>query len=205
MAGRVRAVRRAPGCSGRRRCALAVHEPAGDRARVDGVLGFAVVVGGLHEARSRRSSSASRTRSTMRPTFWFFSTVALAMLALMRLLPVSAAGGLSAPVNAGICGRRQVGVDVVDAVDVAVVDELAGARSCPTAAAGRRAMLVRHICGNLKSVVGERQLVARCRRAGDIGGLVVVRVGVERPRRGVAQVSKPVSTPVLPIWLEIHT
>ena len=53
------------------------------------------------------------------------------------------------------------------------------------------AMFVRQICGNLKFVVGQRQLVARRRRAGHGGRLVRVRVRVERPRRGVVELLEP--------------
>ena len=87
---------------------------------------------------------AENTAFHERPTFWFFITVAfeivVARIELMRLMqppavplrrrPAVQRMRLSAPTNVRL-RRRQVGVDVVDAVDVAVVEELRRAGDVP--------------------------------------------------------------------------
>ena len=69
------------------------------------------------------------------------------------------------------------------------------------------AMLLRHVCGNLKFGSVTARLVLAGGSPVTRGRLVVVGVRVERvvgPRPGVVSVN-PVSMPVLPIWFEIQT
>ena len=91
---------------------------------------------------------------------WFFSTIALVtwlpVALLMRLLVQR--GRLSAPVIRRL-RRRQVGVDVVDAVDVAVVDEFRGAGDAAGQAAVDGDVAAPHL-REAEVVVGDVQLVA---------------------------------------------
>ena len=88
--------------------------------------------------------------------------------------------------DVGALRRRQVGIDVVDAVDVAVIHEFRGAGK----AAGQAAVdgdVAAPYLREAEVVIGNVELVAGCRRAGHVGGLVLVDVSRERERGGVVR------------------
>jgi len=137
------------------------------------------------------------------PTFWFFSTMAFDTVVLMRLLLVPTQRGLGLP-DVGRVGRRQVGIDVVGAVDVLAVDVF----ERPDPAAWQRWSMPRLVppnLGELEVRVCQRQLEARRGRAGDGRGFVALRVGAERPRRRDVELLEPRQHARVADWLEIQT